>query len=275
VHTDGDLSGWSPSRLRGRHDPALAGSRVATKIVQIYQSVLRRGSSAHARVHRRRRGLAGVRCRFFRARAGSPQLQKVSPEIFKVLPRTRGFTGIRPATVGGEKGSSAHARVHRAANCGTLGHGRFFRARAGSPSLLALDLGQQMVLPRTRGFTDIINVGLVDYWGSSAHARVHRLPNAYSVPQGWFFRARAGSPPMLISSGYRSPVLPRTRGFTQVPGVTPPTKRVLPRTRGFTGRPEELPQSDRGSSAHARVHRQSSRSCPARGRFFRARAGSG
>ena len=38
--TGGDLSGWSPSPLRGRHDPTLRGSRVGMRLVQNYQWLL-------------------------------------------------------------------------------------------------------------------------------------------------------------------------------------------------------------------------------------------
>lgn len=90
--TDEDLSGWSPSRLRGRHDPQLWGSRVVMRFVQNYQRLLRRGSPAHARVHRSAETAIGACARFSRARAGSPQERAMALLRQSVLPRTRGFT---------------------------------------------------------------------------------------------------------------------------------------------------------------------------------------
>ena len=114
------------------------------------------GSSAHARVHRSMRTSPTVRQWFFRARAGSPWSSPFEVPLTMVLLRTRGFTGQRDGMVRALRGSSAHARVHRRCGMSSCSSSRFFRARAGSPGLSYADACKLMVLPRTRGFTELL-----------------------------------------------------------------------------------------------------------------------
>ena len=190
----GDLSGWSPSPLRGRPDPALRGSRVGMRFVQNYQWLLRRGSSAHARVHRSPAMELGTGSRFFRARAGSPTRYSACTRTPPVLPRTRGFTCQERWPVFQDAGSSAHARVHPWRSGKTSSPMRFFRARAGSPPDGTIDGMGKMVLPRTRGFTVLEGGRVRRNHGLSAHARVHRS--------------------ICSTRPSNAGVLPRTRGFT-------------------------------------------------------------
>ena len=98
MHTDGDLSGWSPSPLRGRRDP-----------------VLRWFASGHI-------GLSKL-------------INGFSEEV---LPRTRGFTHVFSPACRYVAGSSAHARVHPDPRSALCGWKWFFRTRAGSPLIVTM-----------------------------------------------------------------------------------------------------------------------------------------
>ncbi len=110
------------------------------------------------------------------------------------------------------------------------------------------------VLPRTRGFTGLVDAGRRQRPGSPAHARVHRRRTARLASRRWLSRARAGSPFSVTPAPVAPPALPRTRGFT--PGL------------------RQQHHHARGASAQARVHRRSCYGCRCPGRFSRARAGS-
>ena len=131
------------------------------------------------------------------------------------------------------QGSSAHARVHRCASDEVSRLQRFFRARAGSPT----------------------------WRGQRRRSRR-------------FFRARAGSPAVVAGpADARSTVLPRTRGFTGVPGCRPVSAGFFRARAGSPSTASASRYAD-GSSAHARVHRASTADRSSRSGFFRARAGS-
>ena len=160
-----------------------------------YQWVLRRGSSAHALVHRS--GLQDHQAilRFLRARAGSPMYLEAATEEGQVPPRTRGFTGLRLSCALRQRGSSAHARVHRCLSAERGCRRRFLRVR-----------GFTAPLPRPRDGGH----------GSSARARVHRASRTSTANCSRFLRARPGSRWCAIGVPDEDPVPPRTRGFTKV-----------------------------------------------------------
>ena len=135
---------------------------------------------------------------------------KVINQFFEeVLPRTRGFTGLRVGANRCSIGSSAHARVHRKKRRCISREPRFFRARAGSPRTTSIRKPKGTVLPRTRGFTGREAERGDEARGSSAHARVHRTLDHAGGHLG-FFRARAGSPSCSSIARIRVSVLPRT-----------------------------------------------------------------
>jgi len=131
---------------------------------------------------------------------------------------------------------------------------RFLRARAGSPTTWSSRDRRRKVPPRTRGFTVRTSDRERRPLGSSAHARVHRPFSGAFQRLVRFLRARAGSP--TICHAHSSVI------------------RVPPRTRGFTDMFDFRATLSKGSSAHARVHRDAGFADARASRFLRARAGS-
>ncbi len=193
------------------------------------------GSPAHARVHRGTSRPAAYSSRLSRARAGSPSSRTIMSAELWALPRTRGFTDRRRPEFVCSRGSPAHARVHRLENGARSRRRRLSRARAGSPIRPPLIPRIPSALPRTRGFTVSPGIVQMRITGSPAHARVHRRRSCRPRSCCRLSRARAGSPSAM-----------RTPSVIVV---------ALPRTRGFTVRARRLEAGDRGSPAHARVHR--------------------
>jgi hypothetical protein len=148
------------------------------------------GSPAHARVHRFRPRCRRHDCRFFRARAGSPRQRQQRRKQHEVLPRTRGFTGVRTGRRGDENGSPAYARVHPSCRSGAGSARWFSRVRAGSPIASRVVMVPRSVLLRPRWFTDVDAGHDLIRWGSPAHARVHRRYCPRAPGRGRFFRAR-------------------------------------------------------------------------------------
>ncbi len=203
-------------------------------------------------------GRGARRSGWSRARAGSPALYAVGLMAIPAVPRTRGFTHARPGAAGGRQGCPAHARVHRRRASPVVMRFRLSRARAGSPYYVGSIGLVAAAVPRTRGFTRVQRQALIGVAGCPAHAWVHPRTSRFRDVCRWFFRTRAGSPPVMLRMSLSRSVLPRTRGFTadharhldeghassaqaRVPRTScwagSGRSGFLPRTRGFTVAP--------------------------------------
>jgi hypothetical protein len=194
------------------------------------------GSPAPALVHRCRRRPRPHSLGLSRARAGSPPVLSTGTWSRKVLPRT-GSPSFASSTY---RMTWVLPRTHGFTGCahGPSSIARFFRARAGSPRVKLMQWLCRLV--------------------PSAHARVHRQSLADTRKGLWFFRGRAGSPPLAWPWTAFSAALPRTRGFTGDAGMM-----KLPRI-SFPAHPRVHPPDRRAgdvrlgdSFASARVQRSS------------------
>src|SRR5262249_25554861 len=92
-------------------------------------------------------------------------------------------------------------------------------ARGGSP-FQATARGEFLpCLPRTRGFTLLPGIGLLVFIVSPPHAGVHLIPMRPILIRSSVSPARGGSPWDIANGGANPLCLPRTRGFTLLPGI--------------------------------------------------------
>ena len=170
------------------------------------------------------------------------------------LPCTRGWTRLRQAVQGRERGSSVYARMDPAPGQTRRQRPGLFRVRADGPMLSAAFTSRSMALPCTRGWTAEALQEIAQRFGSSVYARMdptgfRRRPSALRL-----FRVRADGP-VTETTTY------------EIPGA-------LPCTRGWTLVDIPVHISTGGSAVHARMDPSSRRAEQPTSRLFRVRAGS-
>ncbi len=177
-------------------------------------TMIRRVSSAPARVDPVRVPVHVHRSRFFRARAGGPHPQAPVEGGQRFLPRPRGWTDDLWERQHDHAVSSAPARVDRDGDPPPGAERGFFRARAGGPLWRLRRFSSTQFLPRPRGWTSIRQLRRRKGTVSSAPARVDRCRRSRRRSLARFFRARAGGPIYGSDAVGASKFLPRLRGWT-------------------------------------------------------------
>ncbi len=176
----------------------------------------KRGSSAHAEMHRLFHAHHVARYRFLRPRGDAPRPGSGWIPKLGVPPPTRRCTDSSTNAISGRLGSSAHAEMHPCWRTVAAAGSRFLRPRGDAPQVILVSIPGLEVPPPTRRCTsDLIPPGLrLD--GSSAHAEMH--PGSSRRLRGFdgFLRPRGDAPPMGAHRRHLVQVPPPTRRCTAI-----------------------------------------------------------
>ncbi len=197
------------------------------------------GSSAHAEMHPAADIATYPWHRFLRPRGDAPEPSSRAFIRRRVPPPTRRCTRSTRSPMRSACGSSAHAEMHPTRLTTCAGRPRFLRPRGDAPVGTVSASRRSTVPPPTRRCTRRLRARTGSRRGSSAHAEMHLHHPRQRTTSRWFLRPRGDAPGRRWSPRACSRVPPPTRRCTAVP-------RASRRVPG-------------GSSAHAEMHRPTTR----------------
>ncbi len=174
--------GDGPRRCRLLHPRPLAPPRTrGWTRVEVLQRASLLGSPAHAGMDRDVQAGTPPPARLPRARGDGPRRAGAGDGHRQAPPRTRGWTGGRPAARGPAVGSPAHAGMDRVGRAASSADGRLPRARGDGPWISAGSAANAPTPPRTRGWTGAPEQPVVRDADSPAHAGMDPKPGRTTI----------------------------------------------------------------------------------------------